>query len=91
MCLRSRWAHPFCVASLGVYPLRVITWAGGCSCAGCACEANHQGGGLKRHGPQDTGQGKLMGGPNASGQLDFAHTFGQQRHVLCFEPEEVEA
>ena len=59
----------FCLAHFS--SLRVLL-AGGCSCAGCACEADYQAGGLNWHGHQDISEGRFVGGPNASGQLGLA-------------------
>ena len=69
VALPCRWAH---VLSGQIFLFLRVLLAGGCSCAGCTCEANHQGGRLKWHGHQDTSEGKFVGGSNASGQLDLA-------------------
>ena len=54
---------------------RCFIATGGCSCAGCASEANHQRSEQQWHGYQNTDQSKLMGGPDTPGRLLPTHWF----------------
>ena len=52
---------------------RCFIATGGCSCAGCACQANHQRSEQRWHGRQNIDQSKPMGGSDAPGLLLPVH------------------
>ena len=84
MCLRSRCAHPFCVASLGVYPLRGYIQVGA-AVLGVPVKPTIKEVGLNGMVTKTLVRANLweVQTPQVSLTLLSARTFGQQMHVLC--------